>query len=579
MDVRSTATSGFTIGGLNGDPYSLATCVSFPLIINTDSDVAAAFAGEYEIATLTKTGLGKQTLSGNGLAINTTLEEGILNVTGNLNGTIVIETAGTLTGTGTIAGGVFNSGTISPGESIGTLTFTTYTNNPTGAYDVEVNGQGSSDLIQVTTTADILGGPVVVSSVDGTYKFDYRYTIVDANGGVTGQYASVVPVSPVITAQLSKDTDHIYLSLAPNFSIAGFTHNEREVAAQLDSITNPNTIQNMLLSEIANLSSVAQVTAALDSVSGSQHTNDYLASYFVNRQFIRRLYDPIRSIVTTNPCCNPCPNGWTAYVEGGGAFVQLRPNTECHGFNYNGDQITAGVQGTFGESWTVGVAGSYEYDQMHYKFHGGSARNQTGLVGLYGLYRPQCFYTFADIAYSYGFNKVHRLIQVGSNFFHAHSKPNLSQVTGYGEIGVDLPLYCFLIQPFVGIEGTHYWRDHFVEAPAGGWELAVHKRNRSSATSRAGLHLTTCLDCIDVSFDVAWNASLTNWNNTIREEFVQFGSPIDIWGVNLDWNSIDYALTLSAQAAPSTRVYLEAAGESWNKANYGTVQAGLLFTW
>ena len=261
-------------------------------------------------------------------------------------------------------------------------------------------------------------------------------------------------------------------------------------------------------------------------------------------------------------------------------MAELTNSKVAHGFNYNGYEITGGVQKTFSRGLTLGFATSYENDYLKYKNSGGKATNQTWLAGLYGLYRPTCFYGLVDVAYGYEFNRVDRSIQAGSLNFHAQSRPQASQVTFYGEVGMDINATYFLFQPFIGIEGAGYWRNHFVESPAGGWGMEVRQRERSTANTRLGFHLTaSVLSCVDLSLDLAWDALLNNRNNTCNNKFIDFGTSMDIFGVNLDSNSVDYAFTISTTPAGNLRVYLEGSGEWWNRANLGNIQAGLIYSW
>ena len=79
--------------------------------------------------------------------------------------------------------------------------------------------------------------------------------------------------------------------------------------------------------------------------------------------------------------------------------------------------------------------------------------------------------------------------------------------------------------------------------------------------------------------DLAWDNRLTKRNNRVHERFAQIGSSFDIDGVNLNNNSIDYALTVSSLIYDNLRVYVEGSGESWNKANVYNVLAGVEFCW
>lgn len=579
----------FTIGELNGDSTSVVQ--SRPeLVIATDADVNANFAGDIQNfgvsgSTLTKRGAGSQELSGTNTYTGLTrIEEGTLIVNGSLAGAMRVEEGGILKGIGSIAGDVENLGTISPGQSIGTLHFLSNYSNPGGNYAVEVNGAGQSDLIDVTGTATLNGGTVVVSSVDGTYRFQDRYTIVEAES-VVGTYTGAISAS-LIQPIVSYDAQHVYLLLLTDIARAAETPNQLAIALQLDGIVNPNARQSLLLSTLVNLPE-NEARESLDSLSGYQHAADLLTTQMINRQFIRRLYDPIRSIVTTEPCCcdeyvNPCCCGLTGWFDAGGTFINVLNKKNVHGFHSQGYDLTAGVQATFCRDWTFGVAGSYEQDFMDFNRHGGTERCNTWLAGLYGLYRPAFFYGLVDLTYGYSWNHLKRSIHVGDLHYHATSKPNTEQYTFYGEVGVDWNCGCVLFQPFFGIDIGRFHRKCTRESFANGWGLAVNKRDRTLSTTRLGIHLTTN-DFIcnqgSLSLDLAWNYLLTDPKNHIHERFLEFGTPFEIEGSKWNRSGIDYALTFTSSIYNNLSGYIEAAGEAWANANLFNVVAGVEFCW
>lgn len=580
--INIATTGPFTVAGLNGGSSSVIQSQGL-IIVNTGPGVNAIFAGviqnsPFGIGSLTKAGFGTQTLSGyNTYTGLTTIQEGILIVNGTISGSMVIDSLGILKGNGTILGDVSNNGTISPGESIGLLTIGSLTN--TGDYDVEVSST-DSDLIVVNEGVTLNGGTVIVSSVDGTYKFQQPYEILTSES-LTGTFANSIAVSPTLGTSLDYHDNNVYLTLVTAFENVARSSNQRNVAVRLDDIIGPNANQTALFSALVNLS-VEDAQEALVSLSGYQHTEDLWSLQILNRQFIRRLYDPIRSIVTTDPSCNcqPCVDqSLYSWLEVEGAFFNVRGNHDANSFRADGFNVAMGVQQTFCESLTGGLAGAYEYDHLHYH-HGGSGQNITWLGGLYGLYRPEGYYALADFTFGYSTNRIDRGILVGPLRYNAHSKPKVNEFTFYGEWGFDYWAEGLLIQPFVGFQASRFFRHHLTETEAHGWALVIDKKDSLITQSRLGIHMSTAnqFKCVEFSLDLAWNALLSSQGNHIRGSFVDFGTSYDIKGIPLS-DSVDYALTASTNICADLSAYLEFSGETWTHATTYDVVGGIKWFW
>lgn len=578
-----TTLSTFTIGGLVGDSTSMVR--SQPqLIINTDSSTQSEFSGVIQdfpstSSTLMKTGAGTQKLSGaNTYTGLTTVQEGILVVNGSLVGDVLINSLGTLKGNGTIGGTLTNTGIVSPGESIGTLTVGNYINN-NGIYAVEVNELGQSDLIDASGTATLNGGTVVVSSSNGLFRFQQPYTIVTAEGGVEGAFTSATSLA-FITPTLTYDSNNVYLTLQSALLNAAEKCNQFGVATNLDSIVNPNAEQTLLISTIANLP-LATARKALENLSGFQYTDDVRVTNISISRLLRRLYDPLRSLITGYDRCSLCDvpcDEWIPWLETGYGLTNLS-GSNSHKLSFDSYQVTGGIQKTFCSDLTFGVASSYEYNNVRY--HDGKANRNSAFAGAYGLYRPRVFYGLFDFVYGYSSNRLKRRIEVGDLQYRARSKPNFNLFTFYGEAGFDLDSGCVLIQPFLGIQIGKNWRGRINENQATGSGLTIKKHDWSTTSSRLGLHLSTCnlYDCIDASFDIAWNQLWSSSKNSAVGRFKEFGKPFSICGNQPDNYSFDYALNFTTSLCEGLKGYFEVDGEWWQHATTWNLLGGIEFSW
>jgi uncharacterized protein with beta-barrel porin domain len=241
---------------------------------------------------------------------------------------------------------------------------------------------------------------------------------------------------------------------------------------------------------------------------------------------------------------------------------------------------TLGLQKTFSDEWTFGVAGSYEHDTIDYDLSG-TGNAHTWLGGLYGLYRPSCYYVLADIAYSYTKNKTKRSVVFTDSRDQLRGKSNMSQVTFYAEAGKDFNYNSYLIQPFVGVEVAGYDRKSVqeTEVTPSGLGLFIHKKERTATTSSLGVHFTDqyCLG-LNISMDLAWLYRFTDDRNFVAN-FQTFGTDFTVHGPNIGRNSGEGAITFSKEFCGNWNFYVEGSGQVWSHASSYNILSGVQANW
>ena len=126
---------------------------------------------------------GNYRLNGSQLADTVIGPEGMLSGTGQIGSQALLGD--------TIKTSLANSGVVSPGNSIGTLTvWGDYVQDSTGRLDIELGAPGSNDVLDVAGSAT-LDGAVQFIPIDAGVLGEY--TFLRAAGGVNGTFATVNP--------------------------------------------------------------------------------------------------------------------------------------------------------------------------------------------------------------------------------------------------------------------------------------------------------------------------------------------------------------------------------------------------
>ena len=183
---------------ISGGPLNVTTPVILNnAVINLASGTISEFRDTVQIGTLlTLNGSGSLTLS---KVVNQTcdinLNAGTLKVNDNLSlGTFAVN-GGTLGGSGTLGGVTFNSGTLAPGNSPGTLTTGKIVLSPQTTFAVEIGTTSTtSDLLISTGGGVTLSNAILsVTSVAAGVKIGDSFTIVDATKAffISGTFAGL----------------------------------------------------------------------------------------------------------------------------------------------------------------------------------------------------------------------------------------------------------------------------------------------------------------------------------------------------------------------------------------------------
>ncbi|MFL9823892.1 autotransporter-associated beta strand repeat-containing protein [Rhodoplanes sp. SY1] len=302
LDI-SQATGGVTIGSLEG--AGRVGLGGNTLTVGAN-DLSTAFSGVIQnlgtlpgsgtgTGGLTKIGTGTLTLSGTSTYTGATQVSGgtlIVNGTIATSSGLTVDAGATVGGTGTLPSTVI-AGTLSPGNSIGTvtvagnLTFTT-----AGTYKVEVS-PSAADRTNVTGTAT-LAGTVSALFQPGTYV-TRNYVILSAAGGLAGTSFAALSTTNLpagFLAKLSYTSTDVLLDLTATIgTVEGLNRNQQAVASSLGNAFNAGAALPPAFLGVFGLTGTPLRTA-LSQLSGEPATGAIQAGLQATGAFLGLMLDP-----------------------------------------------------------------------------------------------------------------------------------------------------------------------------------------------------------------------------------------------------------------------------------------------
>lgn len=564
LDINDFALNMSSLSGAGGTVAIGASALTVQQAIDTD------FAGSLSgTGSFSKGGKGTLTLSGDnsGFIGEGFVGEGTLAVNGQFGGSLDVGGTGRLQGTGTV-GDTIVSGTIAPGNSIGTLNVAgNITFNPGSIYEVEVNAAGQGDRIIASGNATIDGGTVKVLAGMGNYAPATTYTILTATGGRSGTFDGVTSNLVFLDPSLSYDADNVYLTMTRNvvsFQNVGVTLNQRATGGGVESLGFGNPVYNAVL----NLSA-PQARYAFDQLSGEIYASAKTAliedSRFVRNAVndrIRAAFDGVGAsgTVTTyvdgRPVTVKANTGRLAvWGQGFGSWGHTDGDGNAARLNRSTGGFFVGADTLVFDAWRFGAVAGYSHTSFDVKDRHSSGSSDNYHVGLYGgtawgdlAFRTGAAYTWHDISTS------RNVIFPGfGNSLKGDYNAATAQV--FGELAYGFNAGGARFEPFANLAYVNLHTDGFTER--GGVAALESPSSNTDATFTAlGLRASTSFDLggstLTAKGMLGWRHAFDDVTPLSTMRFAGDGNAFSIGGVPITRDTavieagLDYAITPNA---------------------------------
>jgi len=447
-------------------------------------------------------------------------------------GSVRIWPTGTLSGEGRlVSDSVLNSGTIKPGNSIGTLTIEgNLAMRPDGIYEVDVDNSGNSDLLSVTGDLDILGGTVQAVSAE-TVTGVKQYTIIEA-GNITGSFDAVdtalidctILVSDDVSLDYGTDSVLMQINVRP-FDDPGIvkTRNQLAVARVFQQIDDGGN--NPVTTALQSLESLGHVRNAYDQLCGQTRlnlapvtavdTSKFMGTIsdrlnYANQGFsyygfsdgpLLAMAEPAKSdaysrMYYTSPYSTigrdttnlGYDEEWVFWGKGYGALGDRETQNGVPGYQYVIVGTSFGLDFPIADSSLLGFTAGFSKSYIDSSLEGNESDISNTHIGIYGNHNTDYWHFDSIFAYSFLKYKTERDMDLVSEKLKGDSDGK--GISGYVEARYDLGnIDNWLLQPMAAFQFSSLALDGYTES-GGDSSLGYDDQSYNSYKGSLGVKLT-----------------------------------------------------------------------------------------
>ncbi|QVN04172.1 autotransporter domain-containing protein [Pseudomonas rhodesiae] len=543
----------------------------------------AAATRVYE-GSLIKSGAGSLVLNGDSTYRGaTTVNGGLLAVNGTLTSAVSVNDSGTLGGSGRIGALTVNrGGRVAPGNSVGTLQVagdvtlgagSTYAVELTPSSSDRIVADGKALLDGGTLTLALENSPTLLSGAQAQSLIGRQYSILQAAGGIEGQFGQVLPNYLFLGGSLDYAAGGVQLQVVRNdarFASVGATRNQRNVATAAEQLGAGNPVyESMVRSEslAAAQQGLQQLSGEIYPAIGAMLINDSL-------QLRDAVGERLRHVPTSGE-----RNLWLKAL---GAWGKTDARSETAGATTSLGGVLAGVDGALDEQTRVGLVAGYSDSSLSL----GSGTHSSASIDSYhvGAYIGREWGNWrmtGGAAYSWHRGDVKRDLQYGDVSGKQKAKLEARTAQLFTEAAYRIQLQPLALEPFANLAYVHLDSDGWHEK---GDAAALHRGSdrRDAVLSTLGARVlkTVALNDhqqLELSGSLGWQHSLTAVESEEHLGFVAGGPSFAVRSSPLLRDAALVGVQASLALSASTRVNLDYHGQLAGREN--TQGVGLSLNW
>ena len=454
-------------------------------------------------------------------AIGACVQQGTLSFNNNFAGNVWVEKDGTAGGSGAINGGMEVRGTLAPGNSPGRLvvsgsvtqfagsTFAVDVDGDTpgigaGHYDTLVLNGAGSVYTAAGTIAPKLRGITGDAGNAYTPAIGQTFTVVTAQGGVTGSYAALTQPTTGLAANSRFDVLYAPNAVVLTVTAASYARlfqgtngNAASVGGAIDGFrgaagvrdtSDKGTFTNGLMAL-----STAQLSRTLSQASGEIYADAMDAVVQSSRLTRTSVSDHLLDTAVSGSVGSDMPVSQRLWGTIAGATQQIDGDGFGQGYRGTGTTMTIGIDKNVSDHALIGGGVSYARSNASASGLGQARMNSYQLIA-YAQWQGHGIYANGVLSSGIDRYKVSRAVQLSNDNARLASTPRGASIGGDLEIGAPVGLGRLDLTPALGLAYDRLDRRALDERGDTVTALSAGTDRREAFQLRSGMRLSTSFD-------------------------------------------------------------------------------------